>query len=969
MIDRNKTRGQYEVHVKNVCDLEIRSFLPIIMHDSRRVVFISVEDNTMTTKQIMTSYKPVTCRMWWYPRRTSVYFCVLALALSIFPASLFATPPLEWSLTNGRDADYHPFEDVNESSIIAPRVIRDYEFQTHYNYFYELRQIAAFLADWQVLDPGSPDFGGMIEAEAGELGDVIQTDNTLEAIIAWSKYAMVFQDTSTYGDFVRRAWTYCTRYPAWREEGDPGDDYYRNHNCAWGVWASLTYESVYGDDSHAAYAESSAAYMVAHPMPFAGASGSYQWINPFVTGWMAGNLYLYGEALENAALMDTAAGMGNRVKNWIEEDPESRMAEERWAMSSGTAVWGVCNSLFRSNPELAESWIAEYGPLMDEFQPWRNAPDDGYDWDNAWNVAYANAHHAMYLLSNEGQYGANFQSLADTLLSYDTDDDGGIPATTRDPVTEDMTWVSSYLWLMGVHGIATHLPDNDTGVLALEVSTSNPPYHVGDSISVSSTFANFGWNAQAIVDGKVVLNEPTGDTQTLTWSWSMDRGENIAVEHTWAITSPGLHRIIATSSCTNDESDFNDSLMVQINVLPVIPVQGRLIAEITGDPISGRISAIYAGTPEPIPYDTCYADPINGTWSIDLPAGEYELDVSPRLPFPEMSYFHTVVNPSTEVFIHVEDIADLIIVDDDDGEDLESYILDSCDSLEITARCWDRMNDPVPMTEHLLEYPEIPVLWLNGEATSNALEPMEQDSLVRFVHNGGLLILTGQNTLEFGGDGPLFEDIFPVSFFDNSFDHILDIDPTDPVTLGYSNVGTAGQGSANNQRAQDILTMKPLPVDVTGVPFVHFSPDEIAGLRFEGRGGNRMLFGFGIEGIGLPNQPAGFIPRHVFLARCLAWLSGTSNLHDVPHPVPERPILFIGPNPSNGIFTIHYVSRGSPRFIPFRMYDLSGRLVRTEPVHILSGKSTHTVDSGSLPNGMYHCTMGSSEARNIIILR
>jgi hypothetical protein len=70
--------------------------------------------------------------------------------LLLVPFVAQATPPLEWSLQNGEDIWYRPDLDRNISVPIAPRVGRDYTFITNYNYFFELKQIAAFLAAWQV---------------------------------------------------------------------------------------------------------------------------------------------------------------------------------------------------------------------------------------------------------------------------------------------------------------------------------------------------------------------------------------------------------------------------------------------------------------------------------------------------------------------------------------------------------------------------------------------------------------------------------------------------------------------------------------------------------------------------------------------------------------------------------------------------------------------------------------------------
>ncbi|MCU0611856.1 MAG: hypothetical protein MUE60_08725 [Candidatus Eisenbacteria bacterium] len=903
-------------------------------------------------------------------RRASIGACAAGLAalLVAYPGGAGATPPLEWSLRGGRDMGYRPSEDVNQSVAIARPSGRDYAFATNYNYFFELRQIAAFLQAWQEDDAGSPDFGGMIEAEAGELADVIQTDNTLEAIIAWSKYAQVFGDTMSYGENIRRAWSYCWRYPAWREEGDPGDDYYRNHNCAWGLWATTSYQDAYGDASHAAYADTCAAYMVAHPMSFS-APGSSRWINPFVTGWMAGNLYLYGEAVGSAALMDTAAGMGARVREWIEADPQTRLSEERWAMSSGTAVWGVCTSEFRADPQQGTAWIEEYGPLVDTFQPWRNAPDDGYDWDNSWNVAYANAHHAMYVLSDNGQYGANFQALTDTLLSYDTDDDGGIMATTQDPPTEDMTWVSTYLWLMGVHNLSAYLPDTDVGVLRLSVEAVRPPFHAGDSLLVQCTFANFGRNPQSDAHMTVALVDPAGAQLAVAWSGPVGQGENVAVETVWPLAAAGAHDVEASSICTGDVNALNDTLSLSVDVLPVVSVQGRLLSALTGGSIPGHVAAAYLGDGQlPAPYDSTWADPADGSWRLDLPGGSYALSVLPRLPYPELTETLTVGSTSVEELIVFDRIADVVLVDDDDGDDIEGYILDSCDSLALEARRWDRWTAGVPAASDLIEFPSVPVIWLTGEAAENSLEPAEQDTLRAFCGGGGLVLLSGQNAVEYGATEPFFADMFPVTFGGNSFDHILDLDPEDPFNATYAHIGTAGFGSANNQRSQDIL----IPGSAPGVEqftFVSYGPGQVAGIRFEGGGGRRILLGFGLEGVGLPSQPQGFMPRHVLLSRCLAWMRGIVDSPDAETPLVRVARLGMHPNPVRDKATVTFWSPTGAHSVPFRMYDAAGREVASALLVGASSLSRVVMDMSALPAGSYVCRAGAAAPRELIILR
>lgn len=263
----------------------------------------------------------------------------------------------------------------------------------------------------------------MIEAEAGDLAGVIQTDNTLEAIWVWSRYGELTRDTSKYHSNIKNAKIYCYRYPPWLEEGNVGYDYYRVHNAAWALAATEAYCDTYGDSSYYSYADSCADYIAKHPININ--QPGWKYINSFVTGWAAGNLYNYAILRNNDVWKDTALAYGERLIYWITLNPQFNLSYETWAMSSGTIVWGLCNSVFRNDTIRGKNWIDSNSNYIDTFQVWCDC-GDGYNWDNAWNVAYCNAHRAMYNITGNPKYKRIQRFIANTLLSYDTDSDGGI---------------------------------------------------------------------------------------------------------------------------------------------------------------------------------------------------------------------------------------------------------------------------------------------------------------------------------------------------------------------------------------------------------------------------------------------------------------------------------------------------------------------------------------------------------------
>jgi hypothetical protein len=424
-----------------------------------------------------------------------------------------------------------------------------------FNYLRELDQIAAFLAEWQNWRPGTPDHGGMIEAESGDLAGVIQTDNTLEAIWVWSRYRELTGRT-TYDANVEAAWEYCEAYPAWAEEGAAGQDYYRVHNCAWALTAALQYEVATGDAGYASYAQTCASYIRTHPLDLDVADPWYGRLNAFCKGWAAGNLYLWAEAAGNALLKISAVDQGLDVLDWLEMSP-SRLAMEYWAMSSGTAAWGVCNSVFRDDPVAGALWAAENWDVLQDWQDWYDVP--GYDWNSAWNVAYLNGHFALGDLLGGSPDPGPTRGITDALLSLDTDDDGGIMAETVDLADEDMCWVTSYLAKFGVDRLIGEPADVDAGVLRFVGLDDGATLPVGEPIPVRILATNFGLD-----DLTGVTVELTGDWGDQTWvrDLAFVAMDTITVDAGWLPPSHGQYTLTASTSLAGDEDPENDSVTV-----------------------------------------------------------------------------------------------------------------------------------------------------------------------------------------------------------------------------------------------------------------------------------------------------------------------------------------------------------------------------------------------------------------------
>ena len=403
-----------------------------------------------------------------------------------------------------------------------------------YNHMYEFAQIAGFEQTLQCEVQGM-NWGGEREEESGWMYNVIETDNTLEAIWVWSRYYGLTGDDQ-YIDEIRDAWIYAYNFPAWLE----GAGYYSSHNCAWALAAELKYRTVFNDSTHWNYAMQSADYIMQTSLSFTSD------LNVMVTGWCCGNLYLYGEASGNEDYMRIAVSRAYEIMDWVEQNPTGRLSIESWAMSSGTFIWGLCNSIFRHNPGLGQSWLTIYGPMVQVYEPSTGG------WSNAWNVAYCNAQGAMFEVTGDSTYLQNHIWLTNHLLHQDTDNDGGIPASESGSSDIDASWTSSYLAMMGCNRYLG--AEIDAGVLIVRSPQNRSRLQSGEPVMVSALVGN--WGMEALNDIMVVASGAYQDTLFI----SLNPMENITLEFgEWTPSAAGIDSVRVTVYAEGDTSGVNDT--------------------------------------------------------------------------------------------------------------------------------------------------------------------------------------------------------------------------------------------------------------------------------------------------------------------------------------------------------------------------------------------------------------------------
>lgn len=308
-------------------------------------------------------------------------------------------------------------------------------------------------------------FGGIIEVESGPGNNIVESDNTQEAVFTWSFHRSLTM-AATYKPQEDNAFEYLATHPGyleWRDGNGTGPNSYSIYNCGWGVRAVLEYEAATGDMSRHAYGDTCAMHIYDN----AGVTVNGTLIDAATSGWAAAGLWMWGDATSQATMKAKASAIGGLVKAWIDQTP-SRVASRTWAVTGGAAFYGVMGSYMKDHPAEQASWVATIAPQLagyvDSSQP--VGANDWTDWRNAhsaWNML-AQFTAADAIGGSDGDMHRQIALDALTkLVAQDTDNDGAIPGSQQRPATEDQSWITAYLVYFGLRPVLTAADVGDAG--------------------------------------------------------------------------------------------------------------------------------------------------------------------------------------------------------------------------------------------------------------------------------------------------------------------------------------------------------------------------------------------------------------------------------------------------------------------------------------------------------------------------
>ena len=309
----------------------------------------------------------------------------------------------------------------------------------------------------------------------------------------------------------------------------------------------------------------------------------------------------------------------------------------------------------------------------------------------------------------------------------------------------------------------------------------------------------------------------------------------------------------------------------------------------------------------------------------------------------------------------------LILVDDDGGSNLDEYIREDLNNLEVKYFHHDLSALGLsPQPDHLAESGA--VIWMTGNNADIFLEN-EVEILEDAIDSGTNLFIFGQNIDEL------------LSFYDDFYYTYLHAESVEgetceelvPVENGGGpyrrdfNMMLNGQNGAQNSTDPDVIQ----PIDGAMPAFRYYRTESIGGIYYEDEIYKLVYFPFAFEAV---SDERHRISRQDMIESILTWFDEETGVPDLTGDLqPENfRILSAYPNPFNALTRLTYVTPVASH-ISIKVYDISGSTIAT----LFNGAQSagyHVAvwDSKDIAAGIYFARMesvGFSAVRKITLVK
>lgn len=393
------------------------------------------------------------------------------------------------------------------------------------------------------------------------------------------------------------------------------------------------------------------------------------------------------------------------------------------------------------------------------------------------------------------------------------------------------------------------------------------------------------------------------------------------------------------------------TLNFQMSQSPPATISGTVIDSALGLPVAAQIKVKAVsqkpGVPSGFIVDTTTTS--SGDFSFELLSNEdYEITFLPDPPYITRTILiENLPSSGTNLSVYLHR-ASVLLVNDDNSTQFESYFTSTLGQTEQTYYLWRIAEKGIPDASIFSQFPDpCTVIWFTGNANDSVLTYDEQLQLCHLLNRGGRLLLTGQNIVEKSVEDTLLVDYLGVSFQSNIATPLATGVANDPIGNGLliSTVGGAG-----NQTSRDVLnvTGNAIPIIMYGTT----TPLGVAGVRVEQPAANwkAVFLGFGLEGV---NNSLGI--RDTLLSRIFQWFSAVTGFNEFTDqntsPLNTFYLEKNYPNPFNSQTVISY-QLPTQAEVRLEVYNILGQKIRTLLDQSQPAGSYHLIWDGKDQNGI-----------------
>lgn len=255
------------------------------------------------------------------------------------------------------------------------------------------------------------------------------------------------------------------------------------------------------------------------------------------------------------------------------------------------------------------------------------------------------------------------------------------------------------------------------------------------------------------------------------------------------------------------------------------------------------------------------------------------------------------------------DDTDVVIVDDDGGDEYEDYVAAALDNAGVTYGIYPAELEGLADAGINLDDTSYMIL-LTGDASTGTISPADEAFYASYLDDAGKMIFSGQDLLD-DVSGSSFATTYMGASLAGSAAGELDVDAEGP--FGTPAFGFSIAGGAGNQVSQDA---------VTGTAAYRYDGGQVAGVYVDG-GFRTVTLGFGLEAMATADLEE-------LLSRTVGWFDGllsADEAFDVVSPPAIRAVA--SPNPfrttARLLLDVPADHRGDVRVT---LFDAAGRELR-----------------------------------------